>query len=148
MSSPSKDPAKWIKGREHQDALKGPAGEVLRHKLQQAHLAGLSEAADARSLMTIGWDMAKGLDGTSIVKVGRSPKIVIEPKGFPLSTGQPTVEAELRRLADGTPQLWTSSLRHQLLAEGLIETVYRPCGRCAGDRITAKGLARIDAKRE
>lgn len=140
MSSPSKDPAKWIKGREHQAALKGPAGELLRHRAQQEHLDVLTAKADEASSKRIGSEMTEAPRRTTIKASEVRPGLNL--------TGQPTVEAELRRLADGTPQLWFSPLRASLLTEGLIETVYRPCGRCAGDRIAAKGLARIDAKRE
>lgn len=53
---------------------------------------------------------------------------------------RPTVRDELRRLADGTPQLWTSSIREELVDQGLVEITYREDGRWSGDRITPKGL--------
>ncbi len=53
------------------------------------------------------------------------------------------VAGELARLADGTPQLWTSSIRSQLLRDGLIEITSDGSGRWMGDKITHLGRAKL-----
>ncbi len=54
-----------------------------------------------------------------------------------------TVEAELARLLGQTPQHWTSPLRRQLLAEGLIEITLDGDGKWTGDRLTQLGRTRL-----
>lgn len=74
-------------------------------------------------------------------KVARAP---VKAKAY-LPPPQPKLapEAELRRMRGGQIDRWFLTCRRELLAEGLIETILQEDGRWLGDRITAKGLARV-----
>lgn len=123
--------AKWI-DREAKRADKG-AREIERHRIVTEHMDKISGSSGRLA--------ARPTHEATALAAQKGAKAAKQPKPDPtLYPRNPNPLDELRRLADGSPQLWHSSARATLIADGLVEILFGDDGRWAGDRITESGL--------